>query len=71
MTIAAGVDIPGAPSVAELHDEYVNSGGRFLVCPVCVKLRGLEEAVWTSNAEVKGAPAVYEFTTGGALTLSY
>ncbi len=68
---AAGVDIPGAPSVAELHDEYVNSGGRFLVCPVCVKLRGLEEAVWTSNAEVKGAPAVYEFTTGGALTLSY
>ena len=59
--------VDGAPSVADLHDEFVNSGGRFYVCPVCVKLRGLTEANWAEGAEVKGAPSVYEFTEGGAL----
>jgi len=66
-----GVDVPGAPNISDLHDEYVNSGGRFLVCPVCVKVRGEVGATWTKNAEVAGAPAVYEYTTGGALIFNY
>lgn len=65
------IDVPGAPSIAALHDEYVNNGGGFFVCPVCVKVRGREDATWTKNAEVKGAPAVYEFTNGGALVFNY
>ncbi len=68
---AAGIDVPGAPSIADLHDEYVTTGGRFYVCPVCVKLRGLDDVEWAKGAEVKGAPSVYEFTTGGALVLNY
>ena len=68
---ADGVDVPGAPSIADLHHEYVTSGGRFLVCPVCVKVRGEVGATWTKNAEVAGAPAVYEYTTGGALIFNY
>jgi len=63
--------VPGAPSVSELHEEYVERGGRFLVCPVCVKLRGQQDATWTRNTEVKGAPSVYEYTTGGALVFNY
>jgi hypothetical protein len=51
--------------------EYVERGGRFYVCPVCVKVRGLEDATWTKNAEVKGAPSLYEFTAGGALVFNY
>ena len=66
-----GIDVPGAPSITDLHDEFVNSGGRFFVCPICVKLRGLQTAVWTTNAEVVGAPSVYEFTSGGALVFNY
>ena len=68
---AESVDVPGAPSIADLHHEFVNSGGRFLVCPVCVKLRGEVGATWTKNVEVAGAPAVYEYTTGGALVFNY
>lgn len=68
---AATVDVPDAPKVADLHEEYVSSGGRFYACPVCVKTRGLQDATWVSGAEVKGAPSVYEFTEGGALTFSY
>ena len=68
---AEQVVVPDAPNVAELHAEYVGSGGRFYACPVCVKTRGLQEASWVSTAEVKGAPSVYEFAEGGALTFSY
>ncbi len=68
---AATVEVPGAPSVLELHEEYVERGGRFFACPVCVKTRGLQDADWVEGAEVKGAPSVYEFAEGGALTFNY
>ena len=68
---AATVNVPNAPSIADLHAEYVDKGGRFYACPVCVKTRGMEEAKWTNGAEVKGAPSLYEFTEGGALIFNY
>jgi predicted peroxiredoxin len=69
--LAAQVEVPGAPSVPELHKEYVERGGRFFACPVCVKTRNLEGAELVEGAEVKGAPSLYEFTEGGALTFNY
>ena len=68
---AATVNVPNAPAIADLHTEYVEKGGRFYACPVCVKTRGMEDAVWTKGAEVKGAPSVYEFAEGGALIFNY
>lgn len=65
------ISVANAPSIADLHAEYVEKGGRFYACPVCVKVRGMEDATWTKNAEVKGAPSLYEFTTGGALVFNY
>ena len=70
-SFAETIEIEGAPSIVDLHDEYVNRGGRFFICPVCVKVRNEQAAVWTKNAEVKGAPWVYEFTEGGALVFNY
>jgi predicted peroxiredoxin len=65
------LSVPGAPSIKDLHAEYVQKGGRFFACPVCVKTRGLESAAWVGGTEVKGAPSLYEFTQGGALTFNY
>jgi predicted peroxiredoxin len=65
------LSVPDAPSIRDLHDEYVERGGRFFACPVCVKTRHLESAPWVQGAEVKGAPSLYEFTAGGALTFNY
>jgi predicted peroxiredoxin len=65
------IHIDDAPSVANLHDEYVERGGRFFVCPVCIKTRKLQDATWTENVEVAGFPSVYEFTEGGALVFNY
>ena len=63
--------VPGAPPIKDLHAEYVEKGGRFFACPVCVKTRKLESASWVKGAEVKGAPSLYEFTQGGALIFNY
>jgi predicted peroxiredoxin len=65
------IDVPGAPSVAALHEEYVNTGGRFFACPVCVNVRGMQDAAWVKNAEVAGVPSVFEYTAGGALVFNY
>ena len=42
---AGKIEVPGAPSVAALHEEYEASGGRFFACPVCVKTRNMQDAV--------------------------
>ncbi|MFN8036654.1 MAG: DsrE family protein [Acidimicrobiia bacterium] len=68
---AETVEVPGAPRVLDLHKEYAERGGRFYACPVCVKTHGLEGTELIDGAEVKGAPSVYEFTEGGALTFNY
>lgn len=55
----------------DLHNEYVERGGRFFACPVGVKTRNLEGAELVEGAEVKGAASLHEFTGGGALTFNY
>ena len=68
---AETIKVPGAPSVADLHEEYIANGGRFFACPVCVKVRNMQDATWVPNAEVAGVPSVFEYTTGGALVFNY
>jgi predicted peroxiredoxin len=68
---AETIEVPGAPSIAALHDEYIEKGGRFFACPVCVKVRNLQDAEWVQNTEVLGIPSVLEYTTGGALVFNY
>lgn len=68
---ASTVEVPNAPSVADLHERYVQGGGKIFVCPVCVKVRGLDESQMVDGVEIKGAPSVYEFASGGALTFNY
>jgi predicted peroxiredoxin len=65
------IDVPGAPNVAELHREFVERGGRLYACPVCIKTHDLEGTDLVEGAQVTGAPGVYEFTAGGALTFNY
>jgi len=68
---AASVEVPGAPSIGTLHEEYAANGGRMYVCPVCVKVRDMQDADWIACSKVAGVPAVFEYTTGGALVFNY
>jgi predicted peroxiredoxin len=65
------VVVPGAPSVAELHEEYLAKGGRFIACPVCVRVRRMQDAEWVPGTQVAGVPSILEYTTGGALVFNY
>jgi len=69
--ITEALDVEKAPSTKVLHDEYVERGGKIFVCPVCVKTHNMEDATWIPAAEVKGVPALFEFTAGGALVFNF
>jgi predicted peroxiredoxin len=68
---AETIVVPGAPSIAELHDEYLAKGGRLIACPVCVRVRGMQDSEWVPGTQVAGVPAILEYTTGGALIFNY
>jgi uncharacterized protein len=68
---AETIEVPEAPSVAALHEDYVIKGGRFFACPVCVKTRNMQDAHWVPNTEVAGMPSVLDYTAGGALVFNY
>jgi predicted peroxiredoxin len=54
------------PPVQRVHDQFVEKGGRFYVCPVCFNDRRLDESDLVENAELKGAPPLMEFVGDGA-----
>jgi uncharacterized protein len=59
------------PSVKRVHDQFIEKGGRFYVCPICFNERELDEGELVENAELKGATPLMEFAGEGATTFSY
>lgn len=59
------------PPVARVHQQFIEKGGRFFVCPVCFNERSLDEGQLVQNAELKGATPLMEFAGDGALTFTY
>jgi predicted peroxiredoxin len=59
------------PPVKRVHDQFIEKGGRFYVCPVCFKDRELNESELVENAELKGATPLMEFAAEGAMTFTY
>jgi predicted peroxiredoxin len=59
------------PPVKRLHEQFIDKGGRFYVCPICFNERDLDEAELDQSAELKGATPLMEFAGDAALTFSY
>ena len=59
------------PPVRRVHEQFIEKGGRFFVCPICFNERGLDDAELVENAELKGATPLLEFAGDGALTFNY
>ncbi len=68
---ADAIQAPGAPAVADLHQQFIDKGGRFYVCPICWSARELDDGTLVANAELKGATPLMEFAEPGTLTFSY
>jgi uncharacterized protein len=59
------------PPVQRVHDQFVEKGGRFYVCPVCFNERKLDDSELVGNAELKGASPLMEFVGDGATVFNY
>jgi predicted peroxiredoxin len=59
------------PPVQRVHDQFIEKGGRFYVCPICFNERELDEGDLVANAELKGASPLMEFVGDGATVFSY
>ena len=59
------------PPVKRVHEQFIEKGGRFYVCPVCFNDRQLDQAELVDNAELKGATPLMEFAADGAMTFTY
>jgi predicted peroxiredoxin len=59
------------PPVKRVHDQFIEKGGRFYVCPICFNERELDESQLVANAELKGATPLMEFAGDGATTFTY
>jgi uncharacterized protein len=59
------------PPVQRVHEQFIEKGGRFYVCPICFNDRSLDESDLVANAELKGATPLMEFAGDGAMTFSY
>ncbi len=59
------------PPVKRVHDQFIEKGGRFYVCPICFNERQLDEAQLVENAELKGATPLMQFAGDAAMTFTY
>jgi predicted peroxiredoxin len=59
------------PPVRRVHEQFIQKGGRFFVCPICFNERGLDAGDLVQNAELKGATPLMQFAGEGAMTFNY
>jgi predicted peroxiredoxin len=59
------------PPVGRLHEQFIEKGGRFFVCPICFGERDLDEGQLIASAELKGATPLMEFAGDSAMTFNY
>lgn len=58
---ARGTACDGCPPLERLFEQYVEGGGELLVCPICFKAKGLDEAALVQNARLAGATPMLEW----------
>jgi predicted peroxiredoxin len=59
------------PPVKRVHDQFIDKGGRFYVCPICFNERDLDETDLVQNAELQGATPLMQYAGVGAMTFTY
>jgi predicted peroxiredoxin len=69
--VAAGVACEGCPPLERLFGQFAEGGGRLMLCPICLKARGLDEAGFVDNVTVGGATPMLEWAGDDAVVFSY
>ena len=69
--VAVGTACDGCPPLVELMDRYQKAGGRYLICPICIKSKQLDADNFIAGAEPGGTVQLWEWIGDGATTFSY
>jgi predicted peroxiredoxin len=69
--MAQGVACDGCPPLPILAAQYVEAGGRMLVCPICFNARKLSEDDLIDGAQLGGATPLWQWIGEGATVFSY
>jgi len=69
--VGVGTACDGCPPLAELMDRYQKAGGRYLICPICIKSKQLDADNFIAGAEPVGTVQLWEWIGDGATTFSY
>jgi predicted peroxiredoxin len=69
--VAVATACEGCPPLTELLDRYERAGGRYLVCPICVRAKKLDEADLIAGAELGGTVPLWQWIGEGATTFSF
>jgi predicted peroxiredoxin len=69
--VATGVACDGCPPLVDLFGRYTKAGGTLMVCPICFKAKGLDQAHLIDHAELAGTVQLWEWIGEGATTFSY
>ena len=62
---------PLDPTVGEMMDNVINTGGQILVCPPCAAVRGYEEDDLIDAATLAGSAAMLAVAAEDAITLTF
>lgn len=68
---AEGTACEGCPPLERLFAQFADGGGELLVCPICVKARGLDDGEFVANAKLAGATPMLQWVGEGATVFSY
>lgn len=58
---ANAIESAGSPPVSRLFEQYLQGGGELLLCPICFKARGLDEAAIVGGARLAGATPLWQW----------
>jgi predicted peroxiredoxin len=58
---AIAVACEGCPPLERLFEQYAESGGELLVCPICFNARKLDEGQLVPNARLAGATPLWQW----------
>jgi predicted peroxiredoxin len=67
---ATGVACEGCPPLERLVAQFADGGGELLLCPICLKAKGIPEE-FVPNARTCGATPMLEWLDGGGQVFSF
>ena len=69
--VMTGVPCKECPALDKLLEQFLEAGGEFWLCPICVKARDLDDVEKLQTAKIVGATPLWEWAGNDTTVFSY